>query len=109
MSLDLYEKQLLRSISNVVAKDPNNAKRVFEMVRGTTDNAAKIITEIQPIVDVVSQYQSMPHSDHYQLYIEALNSAIEQLGNNETQVIFKTSLEPALKIPAPIPTNLAAG
>ncbi len=98
MSLDLYEKQLLRSISEVVAKDPSNAKRVFDMVSGTTSNAVKVMADIEPIVEVVNSYQSMCNFDNQQSYIVELNSAIDRLRNHEAQVIFKSSLEPDLCI-----------
>lgn len=100
MSLDLYEKQLLRSISSIVAKDPRNAKLVFELVSGTTDNAAKIMDEIQPIVAVVSRSQQYFLNEHGRdLYFKNLKLAIEQLNNKEVKLIFESSLEPELVIP----------
>ncbi|EIO5095124.1 TPA: hypothetical protein GRI54_05235 [Vibrio parahaemolyticus] len=98
MSLDLYEKQLLRSISDVVARDPGNAKLVFEMVADTTENAAKLMADIEPIVEVVNSYQSMCNIDEHHSYIGDLSSAIDKLGNREARLIFKSSLEPDLYI-----------
>ena len=109
MSLDLYEKQLLRSISSIVAKDPHNAKLVFERVSGTTDNAVKIMAEIQPIVEVVMKSQQAIFNEHdHNQYFKALNVAIDQLDNNEAQVIFRSSLETDL-VMEPAQSAMAAG
>ncbi|MGI2921718.1 hypothetical protein [Vibrio diabolicus] len=97
MNLDLYEKQLLRSISDVVVRDPCNAKLVFEMVTGTTDNAAKLMSELEPIIDVVYSYQNDLGGERLS-YINDLNSAIEKLSNHEAQVIFRSALEPDLEL-----------
>lgn len=88
MKLDLYQKQLLRSISDLVVYNPYGAYELFQEA-----NNIDLFDKINAIQEFILEYQ--PQNDKRQdcTYINGLQLAIDKLDDKEVKKIFKSSID----------------
>lgn len=92
MKLELYEKQLLRSISDLVVYNPVAAYDLFEKA-----GDSPIIDRIKNIKTfLVNNKERLPRSlsetMQHEQYVDELRIAIDSIEDKEVQKIFKSSL-----------------
>jgi hypothetical protein len=89
MSLSLKEKQLLRSLVELIIQNPFLAKKLFIQVKSAGDEELSATLEkIRPLISVVNNYNSMDDR-----YLARIGEVIYELNDPDARSIVKSSLE----------------
>ena len=89
MSLTLEEKQLLRSISDLIARKPDY---FYQWIMSERIPQSSVFEKIEPVLSFIKQHP--PIEVAQQEYLVTLLSSVERITDKEVRDILKTSLSP---------------
>lgn len=90
MSLSLDEKQLLKSLADVIIADPYFAQKLLSVL-SENGQQPELLKKINSINETVSKY-THNHSDK-NLYISDLNKAIKNIKDKDALAIMSESIK----------------
>lgn len=92
MNLTLDDKQLLRSLSIMMVKDPKFARQLFIKFQGREQGQSSIVSPIDKINDVVQLVISYDQFVNDTDYIVALKNEINKIKDRDIRDILISSL-----------------
>lgn len=90
MSLSLDEKQLLKSLADVIISDPNFAKRLLSVL-SETGQQPDLLNKINSVNETVNNYARY-YSDK-STYIHELKKAISKIKDRDASAIMNESIK----------------
>lgn len=88
MSLSLKEKQLLRSVVELIIQNPLVAKKLFSDVQVARDEEFSFtLDKIKPLISLVNNYDAQG-----EIYLNQIQELIGQLNDTDVRSIVKSTL-----------------